>query len=93
MVVAGYLRGKEETAHVDDNTLHLKQQQAAIQPYTRVTLLEERELLFRADTLRREIAGFAEEEVKRGASGKKRSRGKRGQRSPKSGRRVVPLES
>ena len=42
MVVAGYLRGKEETAHVDDNTLHLKQQQAAIQPYTRVTLLEER---------------------------------------------------
>ena len=51
------------------------------------------QLLFRADTLRREIAGFAEEEVKRGASGKKRSRGKRGQRSPESGRRVVPLES
>ena len=73
--------------------MYLKQQQAAIQPYTRVTLLEERELLFRADTLRREIAGFAEEEVKRGASGKKRSRGKRGQRSPESGRRVVPLES
>ena len=46
MVVAGYLWGKEETAHVEDNTLYLKQQQAAIQPYTRVTLLEERELLF-----------------------------------------------
>ena len=83
---------KEETARWGQHFV-LGEQRTTIQPRAKITLLRRESLLFRADTLRREIAGFAEEEVKRGASGKKRSRGKGGQRSPESGRRVVPLES